>query len=278
MQDYYAIHMSSIASALIDIVENILIAVLALAGGYFLARVTRVLVQRLLERIKVANTLGPSIPALISSILYYLILSIAGVIGLLAFGVPASLLILGISAVVLIFALALQQSVSNFAATVIFLVFQPFRRGEVVETMGRVGMVREILLFNTVIQMPDHRLVSLPNSKVQDNGIVNYTRMGYIWADVKLLIRYDQDLERVRTVIAAIILEDTRILPNPPPEIIIDELGEKGICLSVRPSVAPEHATVVRNDLRAQIHTRFQVEGIKFMAQWSVPANPNSFN
>jgi small conductance mechanosensitive channel len=257
--------MSSIPETLLDIAERILFAVAVLAGGYFLARALRLLVQRLLERVKVANTLGPSIPSLISGILYYLILSAAVIIGLAILGAPAPLLILGVSAILLLISLALQQSVANLAATVIFLVFQPFKRGEWVETMGRAGTVREILLFNTVIEMPDHRLVTLPNSKIQDSGIVNYTRLGYLWADVNLMIRYEQDLDRVRTIIAEVAAVDARILLNPPLEIYIDDLSDKGIRLSVRPSVAPEHAPAVRNDLRAQITSRFQAEGIKFV-------------
>jgi small conductance mechanosensitive channel len=257
--------MSSIPAALLDIAESILFAAVVLAGGYFLARILRTLMQRLLERVKVANTLGPSIPLLISGILYYLVLALAVVVALVALGVPASLLVLGLSAIVLIFVLALQQSVANFAATVIFLVFQPFKRGEWVETMGRMGLVREILLFNTVIEMQDHRLVTLPNSKIQDSGIVNYTRLGYLWADVNLMIRYEQDMERVRAIITEIASADARILLTPPLEIHIDDLSDKGIRLSVRPSVAPEHAPAVRNDLRAQINSRFQAEGIKFV-------------
>ena len=91
-------------------------------------------------------------------------------------------------------ALALQQSVSNFAATVSFLMFQPFRRDELVETMGHTGTVREILLFTTVLHLPDDRLVTLSNSQIQGSGIVNYSRMGRVRADVAVTVAFGEDL------------------------------------------------------------------------------------
>jgi small conductance mechanosensitive channel len=256
--------MEKFVPALINFAENVVVAILIFAAGYLIARVVRTLTRRLLERIKIATTFGPTIPMLVSSVVYYVILTLAGLVSLLMIGVPSSILIVGLAAIVLIFSLALQQSVSNFAATVNMLVFQPFKRGEVVTTMGWTGTVREILPFNTVLQLPDERLVTLPNSKIQDSGIVNYSRMGHLWADFSVKIRHDQDVDRVRAVIAEIAAQDARILTQPPLDIHIDDLDEKGIRLSVRPYVPSEYAPAVRVDLRAKIHARFQAEGIKF--------------
>ncbi len=257
-------NMDDIASALINFAENALIAGVIFVGGYFLARMLRFLVQRLLERVKIANTLGPSIPEFISSIAYYLVLGLAGAIGLLVLGVPPAILVLAIGAVALLLLLALQESVSNLAATIIFLIFQPLKRGEMIETMNQLGTVREILMFNTILELPDHRLVSLPNSKIQDSGIVNYTRLGRIRADVNLMVKYSEDLSRVVALIEDVAAQDARILAEPAFRVHIFDLGERGIKLCAQPTVAPADYWAVQNDLRAGIKSRFDQEKIQF--------------
>lgn len=249
------------------IAQNVALAAIVLVAGYFLGRLVRILTNKVIDRGQIAQALGPSMAQLISSALYWLILLMTGIISLAVLGVPDQIVIavfIVVVAVIGFLAFALQQSLSNVAATIIFLLFQPFKRGEVVETMGRTGTVRELLPFNTVLELPDHRLVSLPNSKIQESGIVNYTRLGRIWADFMLSVAYDEDLDRVRAIIAEIAANDSRIASDPPLEISVEDFGERGVRLNVCPTVAPEHASDVRSDLRAQIKARFDAEGIRF--------------
>jgi small conductance mechanosensitive channel len=239
-------------------------AALVLVGGYVLAVAARRLARRLLGRPKVARVLGPSMVRLLGTAVYYFLLALAVGVALVALGVPATVVVTVAVVLIALVGVALQQSLANFAATVIFLLFQPFRRGELVETMGRMGTVEEILLFNTVLRLPDQRLVSLPNSKVQESGVTNYSRMGQVRADFDLTVAYGEDLDRVRAVIAEIAANDARVLAEPPFEVVVDELGENGVRLLAMPTVAPEHFWAVRNDLRERVKARFDAEGIRF--------------
>ena len=256
--------MNEILPTLLDVVENLLFVIAAFAIGYFLARIARRLTIRLFERFKVANTLGPSIPELVGNIVYALILSLVVIFGLALVGFPAELIVLGVVGVGLIIIIALRQSMANLASTIIILIFQPFKRGELIETLDQVGQVREILLFTTVLEKADHRLVVLPNSKIQDSGIVNYTRAGIITDNIDLLVRYDADLDRVCELIGEIAAGDPRILATPPLGVYIDSLARQGVQIKVQPTVKPEHLREVRNDLQATIKKRFDAEGIKF--------------
>jgi small conductance mechanosensitive channel len=239
-------------------------AALVLVVGFVLARAARRLTVRTLRRPDVAHALGPSLVRLLSAAVYYLLLAVAAAAALIALGVPVNVVLTVVLVVVVVLAVALQQSAANLAATVVFLLFQPFKRGELVATMGHMGTVQEILLFNTVLLLPDERLVSLPNSKIQESGITNYARMGRVRADVSLTVGYGQDVSQARAAITQIAASDRRVLPDPPFEVVVDELGEDGVRLLVFPYVAPGDYWVVRNHLREQIKARFEAAGIRF--------------
>jgi small conductance mechanosensitive channel len=248
----------------VSVLARVVPAALVLGVGYVLARAARRLTVRTLRRPDVARALGPSLVRLFGAAVYYLLLAVVAGTALVALGVPVTVVLAVAFVVVVVLAVVLQQSVSNLVATIIFVLFQTFRRGELVATMGHMGTVQEILLFNTVLLLPDERLVSLPNSKIQESGVTNYTRMGRVRADVSLTVGYGEDVSHARAVITQIAAGDRRVLADPPFEVVVDELGENGVRLLVFPYVAPADYWVVRNHLREQIKARFDAAGIRF--------------
>jgi small conductance mechanosensitive channel len=240
------------------------LARLAAAGailvcGYAIALIGRALVGRLLRARE--STLGPSIVRLAIRTVYYVLLALTVAVSLIALGVPATFVSAVLVLILIILAVALQQSVADLAATVVFLVFQPFKRGELMETMGRVGEVQEILLFNTVLRLPDQRLVSLPNSKIQADGVVNYSRMGRVRLDFRITVGYGEDMDRVRTVLTEVAGADSRILTF---DVSVDDLTDTGVRLLVMPTADPKDYWNVRGELRERIKERFDADGIRF--------------
>ncbi|HXJ63801.1 MAG TPA: mechanosensitive ion channel family protein [Actinomycetota bacterium] len=255
-----------------DVLEKVLrflvhlgIAALVVLVGYLLAALARRLVKRVLR--KHEEQLGPSVVRLLASSAYFLLIAVSVGLALIAAGIPATFVSALTIVVLALLALALQQSIANFAATVSVLMFQPYKRDELVETMGHLGTVREILLFTTVLRLPDNRLVTLPNNQIQSNGLVNYSRLGRVRADVALTIGFDQDLERARSLILAIAGADERILADPPCGVSANDLGENGVGLLVTPYVQPDAYLSVPGDLRERIKQRFDAEGIRFAVQ-----------
>jgi small conductance mechanosensitive channel len=248
----------------VSVLTNIAGAALVLAVGYFIAVAARRFTRKTLGRPDIARALGPSIVRLLSGTVYYLLLLLAAAGSLIALGVPAAAVLAVVAVILVVFAVALQQSAVNFAATVIFLMFQPFRRDELILTMGYMGWVQEILLFDTVLRLPDQRLVSMPNSKIHDSGITNYSRLGQVRADFTLTVNYAEDVSRARALISQIAAADQRVLLDPPLEVVVDDLGDNGVRLLVLPYVAPDNYWAVRNEMREMIKTRFDAVGIRF--------------
>jgi small conductance mechanosensitive channel len=222
----------------------------------------RAVVRRILQRYEAK--IGPSMVRLGYRLVYYALLALTVALGLVALGVSAAVVSTVTLLILVILALALRQSVADLAATVIFLVFEPFKRGELVETVGHLGDVQEILLLSTVLRLPDHRLVSLPNSKIQADGVVNYTRIGRVRLDFRFTVAYGQDLDRIRAVVREIVSADERVLASPPFQIVVDDLADTGVRLLALPTVASQEYWNVRGDLRERIKARFDAEGIRF--------------
>ena len=258
------IQVNQAVSFALSVLANVATAVLVLLAGRVIAGAARRLTRKMLERPDVARALGPSIVRLLSATVYYLLLLLTGAVCLVALGVPIAAVLTVLALVVIVLAVALQQSAANLAATVIFLMFQPFRRGELVLMMGYMGTVQEILLFDTVLRLPDGRMLSLPNSKVQEHGILNYSREGRVRADVSLTISYGENVNQARELITQIAARDPRVLTDPPFEVVVDDLGDSGVRLLVFPYVTPDNYWAVRNDMREQIKDRFDECGIHF--------------
>lgn len=131
---------------------------------------------------------------------YYLILVSAVILALAIMGVPLTGLLAVIGIVAILLGIALQDSISSIAATIQFLLFQPFQAGDLVETAGVMGIVKEIQFFNTVIVTYQKKTITIPNNKVRDSNIINYSEIGVLRADVSVSVGYEDDLRQVKKV------------------------------------------------------------------------------
>jgi small conductance mechanosensitive channel len=252
------IDLSQIPSILLGVAVRVGASVLIFLIGRWLARLARRWATRGLEK----TPMTPSLVELLGRLAQYavLLLTITAILAVL--GLPIAAILSVSVAVIVLIGIALRESLADLAATVIFLVVQPFRIGELVEANGVVGTVQEISLFSTFLQTGDRKLVCLPNSKIQQSNITNYTRAGVLGADATLTIRYDADLLRAKEMIAQVIAADPRVLAEPPAAVVVRNLGENGVELLARPFVVPADYWAVKSDLAERIKLRFDQEGI----------------
>jgi len=138
--------------ALLQIAIKIGLAILVFLIGRWLAGRARKTLGATLAK----TTLAPSMTRLLLLTVYYTILSITVILALALLGFPVTALLTAALIVVVIVGLAFQHSISNLAATILFMLFQPFRVGELIETNGAMGVVKEIQLFSTVLWTLDN--------------------------------------------------------------------------------------------------------------------------
>lgn len=239
---------------------HLVIAVVIIIIGRWIARMARRWVQRGIKKITVSETVAQ----LIERATYYFILLGAVLIAMTVVGVPTTSIIYTIGIVLVIFGVALQESLSSFAATVIFLTFQPFKVGELIETNGVMGTVREISMFQTILTKADNKILVLPNAQIQNTVLVNYSRMGNLRADLTFGIGYSDDLRKAKEVLLELMAADPRVLAEPAPVVVIQELGDSAVQLAVRPWVHNADYWNFRNDMLEKVKVRFDAEGIGF--------------
>jgi small conductance mechanosensitive channel len=248
----------ALLSQILPVLVRIVAAGVVLLIGRRLARASRAWSERAMTKAH----LPPSMQALLSRILRLVILALTVLVALALLGVPVIVLLAGVAIIVIILGVALQQSLGDFAATVWFYSFRPFKAGDLIETQGILGTVQEIQLLSTVIVKPDNRVAILSNAEIRSGAIVNYSIKDLLRADVEFPISYADDLIRAKQILDAVVAEDARIYRDPAPQVVIQELSDNGIVLAVRPFVKLQDYWLVRADLVERAKLRFDAGGI----------------
>ncbi|MEI8610778.1 small-conductance mechanosensitive channel MscS [Enterovibrio sp. Hal110] len=221
---------------------------------------------------KIANTvakvlrkkqLDESVIEFVHSFVRYLLFVIVIIAALGKLGVQTASVVAVIGAAGLAVGLALQGSLSNFAAGVLIVAFRPFKSGDYVEVAGVAGSVESIQIFSTVLTTPDNKMIVVPNGGVISSPITNYSRHNTRRIDYVIGVSYSADLKKTKEVLARVIAAESRILATPEPTIGVVELADSSVNLVVRPWVKTADYWGVYFDLLQAIKEELDNEGIE---------------
>jgi small conductance mechanosensitive channel len=204
----------------------------------------------------------PTLTKFVTNLIYVALLTFVIVAALGMLGIQTTSFIAVLGAAGLAIGLALQGSLSNFAAGVLMIIFRPFKVGDLIEAAGVTGVVEEIQIFTTQLVTPDNKTIIIPNAQITGDTITNYTRKGTRRADMVIGIGYDDDIDKARTIISDVLSQDERILEAPATNIAVSELADSSVNFAVRPWVKVEDYWGVIFDATETIKKRFDAEGI----------------
>lgn len=206
-------------------------AILILIVGKIAANIGKRIVMRLLRKRDVDETIVSFVGALIKT----LILVVAVVAALEAFGVKAASFVAILAAAGFAIGFALQGSLSNFAAGVMLLVFRPFKVGDFIDVAGEKGTVKAIRIFTTEVSSPDNIQIIVPNGQVFGAVIKNYSANDIRRVDLLAGIGYTSDMTKAADILMRILKEDPLVLDDPEPMVAVSELADSSVNLIVRP-------------------------------------------
>jgi small conductance mechanosensitive channel len=236
---------------------QVLGAIAVLIIGRWIAGSIRKGVKRGLEK---ANTDAALIP-FFSSMVYYVALTVVIIAVLNLFGIETTSLIAVLGAAGLAVGLALQGTLSNFAAGVMLLIFRPFRPGDFVDAAGVAGSVQEIGIFVTVLHTADNVKIIVPNSEISSGIIKNFSANDRRRNDLVIGISYDDNIQQAMDVIREVLGADDRVLADPEPVLAVGDLGDSCVNLLVRPWCASGDYWPLRWDLTRKIKEDLEKAG-----------------
>jgi len=196
------------------------------------------------------------------SLFYWGLFALVSIAALGQLGVQTASFVAILGAAGLAIGLALQGSLSNFAAGVLIIMLRPFRVDDFVDIAGESGKVQNIRVFTTELRTGDNKCVIIPNARVLDSNIVNHSSTGTRRVDLTFGIGYDQDIDSARKIIQEIADADQRILKTPSIQIAVSELADSSVNFVVRPWVRSEDYWDVYMDMTEQVKKRFDKEEI----------------
>ncbi|WP_372501817.1 mechanosensitive ion channel [Tistrella mobilis] len=206
-------------------------AIAILIGGWLIAGWLEKGVDRSLGRV---SHMDPTLRPFIASLVRYGILVLTVIIVLGQFGVQTASIIAILGAAGLAIGLALQGTLSNVAAGIMLLFLRPFRIGDFIDAGGRAGSVINVNLFTTELKMADGVFMSLPNSQVWGQPITNYARNPIRRMDIVVGIAYDDDIDTAIEALSAVLAADERVLKDPAPQVMVTNLGESSVDITMR--------------------------------------------
>jgi len=234
-------------------------AFLILWVGWWLSKFLSNHVATLLPRTRrIDNTITP----LVSQLVRYGVLIVTFIAVLGQFGVQTASILAVLGAAGLAIALALQGTLSNIAAGVMLIWLRPFNAGEYIDAEGIAGTVVEIGLFGTRMRTFDGIYIYVPNSKLWDARITNFTRETTRMVEIKVGIAYTADIAKARAVMLEI-AKDERVLAEPAPSVFVSNLGESSVEMAMRVWVNGPNWWSTKIDFMEKVKTRFDQNGIE---------------
>lgn len=237
---------------------QILAAVLVLVIGRWAAKFVRNIIERLMHKAHLDET----IVKFTGNLSYFAMLAFVVLAALNQLGIQTTSFVALLGAAGLAVGLALQGSLSNFAAGFLMILFRPFKVGDYIEAAGTAGTVEEIQIFTTTLRTPDNKVVIVPNGKLTADNIVNWSAKGTRRVDMVFGIGYGDDIDKARSIIRRIIDADPRVLQDPAPLVALYQLGDSSVDFVARPWVKADDYWNVWFDTTEKVKKAFDAEGI----------------
>ena len=237
----------------------ILAIVVLFVGLWIVNRIVRI-VGKGMERSNAEPTLAKFLSSLVSiGLKALLLISVASMIGI---ETTSFIAILGAAGLAV--GLALQGTLANFAGGALILLFKPYKIGDFVDAQGVAGTVAGIQIFNTIIKTADNKVIIVPNGSISNGIITNYSAEATRRVDFVFGIGYGDDIGKAKSILERLVTEDSRTLADPGHQIVVSELGDSSVNITVRVWANAADYWGLYFDLTEKVKLTFDDENVSF--------------
>ncbi|MDB4954882.1 MAG: MscS Mechanosensitive ion channel [Myxococcales bacterium] len=245
---------------LVPIGLKLLVALVVFVLGRWISKLVLHGFERVMDRSKI----DISLRKFLGDMLYAVLLCAVVIAALDTMGIKTTAVVAVLGAAGLAVGLALQGSLSNFAAGVMLIVLRPYKVEDLVVIGKYLGRVEAIKVFHTVLITGDYREVSIPNGQIIAAPIENLTVLGRRRVDFVVTISAAADLAKVRQLLESVVLADQRVQQSPACTIEVAEVADTGFKLYLRPWTTVDHYHPVVADTMERIRETLGTAGLKF--------------
>lgn len=226
------VYLEKYGQKLIDFLPSLLSAILILFVGIWLVRMIDKIVKKFFDK----KDYDPTLENFIASLINWGLKILLFVLVVTQLGVESASLVALIGAAGLAVGLALQGSLANFAGGVLLLVLKPFRVGDWISAQGVDGSVQEISIFNTKIVTFGNQLAVVPNGKLSNDKIINYTVLGLRRESMTFGIDYGDNIKTAKDVLLDLVMEQEEVIKTEDkmPMVAVAELADSSVNLTLR--------------------------------------------
>jgi small conductance mechanosensitive channel len=243
-----------------DLIFKVLLFFIIIYAFFKIAGIVQKLIESGLARSHLQ--LSELLRRMVVSIFRNIIIVLGILIALSQIGVSLGPLLAGLGVVGFVIGFALQDTLSNFAAGMMILVYRPFDVGDLVEAGGVSGRVSHMSLVNTTILPFDNQTILIPNNKIWGDVIKNDTAQTIRRVDMIFGISYSDDIQKTERVLKEILDSHNKVLTDPEPLIRVNELGDSSVNFAVYPWANRDDYFEVYWDITRSVKIRFDEEGI----------------
>lgn len=237
---------------------DIVLAIITLILGLWIISI----LTRGFSRVMTKKNFDPSLTPFLTTLMNMTLKAMLfiSVIGMVGIQVTSFVAILGAAGLAI--GLSLQGTLQNFAGGVVILLLRPFRVGDVIDTKGYLGTVKEIQIFYTILNTFDKKVVYIPNGSLANSDMTNLSQEEVRRNEWKFGIAYGDDVDVAKATLMRYVKEDERILTDPEPMVALHSLGDSAVVIVVRAWSNASDLWPVHFDMNEKVYKGFAQEGL----------------
>ncbi len=256
--DSMEVQLRNLLDMLVMYAPKLIGAIVVLIVGLWVIKMLTKTITRFMEKRDMDASLRPFLKTLFSALLKVLL--IVSVMGMVGIEMTSFIAILGAAGLAV--GLALSGTLQNFAGGVMILLFKPYKVGDFIEAQGYMGTVNQIQIFNTILLTVDNRTIIIPNAKISNDSLTNFSTQDTRRVDWVFGIAYGDSVKQARKIIEDFLTNDERVLKDPPHQIVLSELGDSSVNITVRAWVKPADFWNLKFEMNENIYNKFNEVGL----------------
>lgn len=231
---------------------------------YFIGKQLIKWVVRLLDKAFTRHNVETSLRTFLRTLTKVLLMIMLILVIVQTLGINTSSILAIFASAGLAVGMALSGTLQNFAGGVVLLLLRPYKVGDYIEAQGQSGTVESIGLFSTCLKTVDNQTIYVPNNTISSSIIDNYSQSETRRVDWTISISYGDDVDVARSAILEMLAADKRVLTDTAPAVLVANLGNSSVDLSVRAWVNNSDYWGVKFDMNERIYKELPKRGINF--------------